>query len=282
MSTATEPRPAERATAPTPAPVASSVFTVLLGERLRERRLVPLVWGGSLGVMGAMMVLVWPSIEGTVSKLISSYPESMLKAFGISGFNTIEQYLDGELFGLLVPLASVVLVVRLVIRPIAGAEDAGQLDTWLTMPIPRRALAWSSFVAAIALLAATLAGMWLITMAVSVISGGGLSGEILARGLLNVLPLATFFAGLAMVATGAMRGSSRVTGVALGALFAMYLVDLVGKLAPEFDRLRYASAFRYYGSAIVNGLDAGHIGGLLAAGLLLAFVGAELFQRRDV
>lgn len=282
MSAATDTRPVGRSTQAMPARVPTSVFSVLLRERLRERRLVPLVWGGSLGLMGAMMVLVWPSIEGTVSKLISSYPESMMKAFGISGFNTIEQYLDGELFGLLIPLAGVVLVVRLVIRPIAGAEDAGQLDTWLTMPLPRRALAWSSFVAALLLLAATLAVMWLITMAVSVLSGGGLSGVVLARGLLNVLPLATFFAGVAMVASGAMRGSGRVTGVALGALFAMYLVDLVGKLAPDFDTLRYASAFRYYGSSIQNGLNAGHVGGLLAAGLLLALLGTELFQRRDV
>lgn len=257
-------------------------FAVLLRERLRERRLVPLVWGGMLGAMGALMVLVWPSIDETVSKLISSYPKQLMAAFGISGFNSVEQYLDGELFGLLIPLASVVLAVRCVIRPIAGAEDAGQLDTWLAMPVPRRALAWSSFAAAVAVLAGTLAVMWLITMAVSVISGAGLSGGVLARGLLNVLPLSIFFAGVAMVASGAMRGSSRVTGVALGTLFAMYLVDLVGKLATDFSDLRYVSAFRYYGSAIVNGLDAAHVVGLTAAGLLLALLGAELFERRDV
>lgn len=259
-----------------------SVFTVLAGERLRERRLVPLTWGGALGAMGALMVLVWPAIEDTVGKLVASYPKEFMQAFGITGFNTIEQYVDGELFGLLVPLAGAALAVRCVIRPIAGAEDAGQLDTWLTMPISRRTLAWSSLAATGLVLAAVLLMMWVLTMVTSVVTGAGLSGAALGRGVLNVWPLSMFFAAVALLACGATRGSSRVTGAAIGALIAMYLVDLVGKLDPGLADLRYASAFRYYGSAIENGLDAGHVVGLLGVGLLLATLGAELLQRRDL
>lgn len=260
----------------------ATVFGVLTGERLRERRLVPLTWGGALGAMGALMVLVWPAIEDTVGQLVSSYPKEFMQAFGITGFNTIEQYVDGELFGLLVPLAGAALAVRCVIRPIAGAEDAGQLDTWLTMPIARRTLAWSSLAASGLILAAVLLVMWVLTMATSVITGAGLSAGALARGVVNVWPLSMFFAAVALLACGATRGSSRVTGAAIGALVAMYLVDLVGKLDTGLDDLRYASAFRYYGSAIQNGLDAGHVVGLLAAAAVVAAVGVELLQRRDL
>ncbi len=259
-----------------------SAFAVLLQERLRERRLVPLTWGGALGAMSALMVLIWPSLEDTVRELVNSYPKAVMQAFGVTGFNTVEQYVDGELFGLLVPLAAVVLVVSSVIRPIVGAEDAGQLDTWLTMPLPRRALAWSSFAAAVAVLAGALAVMWILTILAGLIAGVGVDAWIIARGVLNVLPLATFFGGVALVAAGATRGSSRVSGIALGTLIAMYVLDIAGKLAPDWEEVRYLSAFRLYGSAISSGLDAGHVVGLTGAGLLLALIGTELFQRRDV
>ncbi|MBJ7470301.1 MAG: hypothetical protein JHD16_03330 [Solirubrobacteraceae bacterium] len=264
------------------APSSVAIFVMLVGERLRERRLSPVIWGLALGAMGAMIVLIWPSIEGSVGELMKSYPKELMEAFGISGFNTVMQYLDGELFGLLVPLAGAVFAVRWVVRPIVGAEDAGQLDTWLAMPLPRRTLAWSTYAAAAIALAAVLTIMWAITMITSVLAGAGVSAGVLAQALVNVMPLSMFFAGVALLASGAMRGANRASGAAIGALFAMYLVDIVGKLAPDYADLRYATAFRYYGSVIENGLNATHVGGLLAAGLLLALLGTELFQRRDV
>lgn len=260
----------------------SSVFGVLVAEGLRERRFTIASWGGSFGAMGILMVLVWPSIEDTISKVAASYPKALMEAFGVQGMNTIEQYVDGELFGLLVPLAAAVLVVRCVLRPIVDAEDAGQLDTWMAMPVGRRTLAWSSFAIAGVVLAATLAVMWALTMVASVVSGAGLDAAVLGRGVVNVWPLAMFFAGLAMVSAGAMRGAARANAVALGALVAMYLLDLAGRLAASVSELRYLSAFRLYGSAIADGLDASHVAGLTAAALLLAWVGALLFQRRDL
>lgn len=282
MSSATQSQPLNASQRSLRATSWPRVFLVLLGERLRERRWTPLTWGGAFGAMGALMVLVWPSIEDTVSKLIDSYPEELMKAFGITGFNTVEQYIDGELFGLMIPFAAAFLVVRCVIRPLGAAEDAGQLDTWLTMPISRRALTWSAFASAGIVLAATLLVMWAVTMATSVLTGAGMSGGALGRAVVNVWPLAMTFAGIAVVATGAFRGAGRANGAAMGVLVAMYLVDLVGKLAPDLADLRYASAFRLYGSAIQSGLDAGHVAVLCASALLLAAAGGEMFQRRDV
>ena len=62
----------------------------------------------------------------------------------------------------------------------------------------------------------------------------------------------------------------------------MYVIDLVGKLADPLEPARAISAFRYYGSAIQNGLDVSHVCGLTLVALVLAAVGAVLFERRDV
>lgn len=62
----------------------------------------------------------------------------------------------------------------------------------------------------------------------------------------------------------------------------MYVIDLVGKVADPIEPLRYVSAFRYYGSAIQDGIDPPAFAGVTLAGIVLAAAGALLLERRDV
>ena len=73
-----------------------------------------------------------------------------------------------------------------------------------------------------------------------------------------------------------------MTAVASGTLAAMYVIDLLGKVADPMEPLRYLSAFRYYGSAIQDGIDPAAFAGLTVAAAALAAAGAVLFERRDV
>jgi ABC-2 type transport system permease protein len=63
------------------------------------------------------------------------------------------------------------------------------------------------------------------------------------------------FGGLALLAAGVLHRAAAVTAVSVGTLIAMYIVDLVGKLAGPVAPLRYASAFKDYGSAVRDGID---------------------------
>ena len=90
------------------------------------------------------------------------------------------------------------------------------------------------------------------------------------------------FAGLAVLAAGALHRSGQVTAIAIGTLVGMYVIDLVGKIADPIEPLRYISAFRYYGSAIQNGIEPLAFAGLTLAGIALATAGALLLERRDV
>jgi len=73
-----------------------------------------------------------------------------------------------------------------------------------------------------------------------------------------------------------------VTGSVAGVLVAMYVIDLVGRLDPSLDWIRYASVFRYYGRAVENGIDPIAFAGVTLAALLIAAVGGSLFDRRDL
>jgi ABC-2 type transport system permease protein len=94
--------------------------------------------------------------------------------------------------------------------------------------------------------------------------------------------LALFFAGLATLGCGWAHSASPVTAGALGALIAMYLFDLLGKLADVAEPLRYVSVFRYYGAAVQDGIDPLAFGGVTVVAALLALAGALAFERRDV
>jgi ABC-2 type transport system permease protein len=249
---------------------------------LRDHRRAWLTWGGSLGALSSLMAAIWPSIEGALDDALENYPEGLKDAFNIREITTVEQYIDAEMMSLIVPLAVSFLAIRIVTRAISSAEEQRYLDTLLAAPVARTTLVSGTLVVAGIVVATVLAVMTLMTWITSLVAGSDASLEVLGRGAANVWPLAMFFAGLATLAAGVLHRSSQVTGVAAGTLVAMYVIDVVGKLADPVAPLRYLSAFRYYGSAIQDGIDSGSVAVLTITGIVLAVAGALLFQRRDI
>jgi ABC-2 type transport system permease protein len=133
-------------------------------------------------------------------------------------------------------------------------------------------------VAVAAVLAVTTALTWLVGTA----TGADPSLVILTRGMANVWPLAMLFAGLSALASGFLHRSAPVTGIAVGTLVGMYVLDVVGKLTDSAEPLRHVSAFNYYGSAVQDGIDPLAFAGLTLLGVALAAGGATALNRRDV
>ena len=254
----------------------------LVRRGLRDNRRTPLTWGGSLGALSAMIIFIWPSIEDSVSELMQSYPEGLKEAFGITDLNSVEAYFDAEMLSLMVPLGVAFLAVRTISRGISGAEERAWLDTLLATPLSRERLVAGSFIITGIVVAAVLFVMLLITIVAGFVSGTDPSVAVIGRGVANVWPLSMFFAGLAVLLAGRLRSAAPVTALAAGVLVAMYLIDLLGKVADPIEPLRWISAFRYYGSAVQNGIDPLAFIGLTVAGVVLAALGALLLSRRDI
>lgn len=281
MSTTTR-RPATGTVAhPVPPSTAHSLWTIVR-HGLHDNRRAPLTWGGSLGLMSALIAAIWPSIEDSITQLMENYPPNLKAAFGIQTLDTVEKYVDAEMLSLVVPLAVAVFAVLCATRATVGAEDRGHLDTLLSLPLSRRVLVAGSVIVTAIATAAILFVVWALTWLVGTMVGTDISAVILGRGVLNVWPLSMAFAGLAVFAAGLVRRPAVVTAIATGTLLGMYVIDLVGKLSPSVESLRTFSAFRYYGSAVQNGLDVSHVLGLTLCGLVLSIAGALLFERRDV
>ena len=267
---------------PTRPPPPRRSFAVVVRSGLRWERRAPLTWGAGLGAMCALIVAIWPSVEDSIQKAVQGYPEGLKEAFGIRQLDSVEKYVDAEMLSLIVPLAMAFFAVRCATRAIVGAEERGHLDALLSLPLSRRVLVAGSFVVTGVVLAEILAVQWAITWLTGLVAGAGVSAATMAAGFANVWPLSMAFAGLALLAAGVLHRPGPVTAIATGTLVAMYVVDLVGKLSEPLEPLRAVSAFRYYGSAVQDGLNGWHMVGLTAVAVVLAAAGAVLFDRRDV
>jgi beta-exotoxin I transport system permease protein len=257
-------------------------MTALLAAQLHERRRSLFSWGLPIGLWSAFVVAIYPSVEDALRKAISSYPEALKEAFGIAELTTVEQYLNAEMLSLIVPLAVGYLAVRSVASGLSGAAESGRLDVLLSAPVSRRGLVAAGFAATAVELGCVLGVGLLITALGSLLAGAGLCFGLALAGFASVWPLALFFAGLGIVATGFSLRTSIVTGSVAGVLVAMYVADLVGRLDTGLDWIRYGSVFRYYGHAIEDGIDPIAFIGVTVAAVALAFLGALLFDRRDI
>lgn len=257
-------------------------IAALAAAHLSDRRRSLLAWGLPLGAMSAFIVAIFPSIESSISKLVERYPSGLKEAFGIGELSSVEQYLHAEMLSLIVPLALGYLAVRAVASGLAGAAESGRLDVLLSAPVSRRRLCAAGFLATAVELAVVLAITGLLTAIGSLLSGAGLEAGPAAAGFASVWPLALLFAGLGVIACAWSLRTSVVTGAVAGVLVAMYVIDLIGKLDPGLDWLRYASVFKYYGNAIEEGIKPLAFCGVTAAAALLAALGAWLFERRDI
>jgi ABC-2 type transport system permease protein len=254
----------------------------LILNHLSDRRRSLLAWGLPLGLWSAFVVLIFPSVEGALSKAVKSYPTALKEAFGIDELTDVEQYLHAEMLSLIVPLAIGYLAVRAVASGLSGAAESGRLDVLLSAPVSRPGIAAAGFAAAAVEVALVLALAATLTLLGSLVSGADLSTSAAIAGYANVWPLALVSAGLGVVATGFSLRTSIVTGAVAGVLVSMYVIDLIGRLDPDLAAIRYASVFRYYGNAIEDGIEPLAFAGLTAAAVALAGIGAWLFDRRDL
>ena len=264
------------------APSARSALHALVLRGLLDARRAPLVWGAPLGAMSALVVALYPSIRTSLANVVDDYPAGVKAAFGVTDLGSLESYLHVEMFSLMLPLAVAYFAMRCVAASIAGAEEHGWLDTILSTPVARRSLVAGAMTTTAILVASVLLVAGTLTAAAAALVGESLALDRLAAALAGVWALALFFGACAALASGLLHRSGPVLGTGGGLLGAMYLLDVLGKLADGAAALRYASAFRYLGSPLLDGFDFGGFAVLLGAALALTAAGAVFLDRRDL
>jgi ABC-2 type transport system permease protein len=255
-----------------------AIYTRHLVSRYRRSGLF---WAIGISLYTVLMVLSFPAFEESGALDMSNYPESLREAFNLTSLNLIEPYLSSQFYNM-APLMLGFFPIIAFAGAIAGAEERGSLDVLLGNPLPRRVLVLATWIAVAVVLAAILLILGGASWIAALVVGVDLSAQESFRASLNLFPVCMAFGSFALLISAFVRQHAVAVGVPVAVLFLMYLIDIIGKISSDFADLRYASAFRYYGDAIVEGVPWGGAIVLLLASLVLLAAAIPVFERRDI
>jgi ABC-2 type transport system permease protein len=264
------------------APLATLPALILHTTRLQARGV--LIWGAALGLYSAALVASYTTFSGSaeqMNQLLEAYPKGMLEAFGITNLADVENYMNSQVF-LLAPLALAFFPILAAAGTIAGAEERGTIDVLLGNPVPRWQLVAGSFASTALSLLGILAIVGALTQATAALMDVDLAPKSTAAAVLNMWPLCLFFGAVAMLCSAVFHRRALAIAVPAAGLFAMYLLDTLGRVSKDLEDLQPLSAFYYYGSAIEDGIDWTNFWGLTLVALALVLLAVLAFRRRDI
>ncbi|HET6686380.1 MAG TPA: ABC transporter permease subunit [Jiangellaceae bacterium] len=234
------------------------------------------------GVMGVLIGPIYNAIGDAVISLGEGFPEALLALFGGGDLSTPEGFYQLESYGLMAPIAVMVVTITIGARALAGEEEDRTMSLLLANPIPRSQIVVEKTLTmvlyALAVGIATFAG---VTVG-SWVGGLGMDvGNIAATSLLAVL-IGLLFGSLAMLLSAATGFVRFAIFVPVGAALIFHVMNAIG----ELNDAAWAnwSPFHYYlgGDPLTNGMPWDHAALLAALVVLLLAVAVPAFQRRDL
>ena len=235
-------------------------------------------------IMGLLIGPMYNFIDEFLLDMADAFPEALLSMFGGGDLGTPEGFYQVETFGMMAPIAVMVVTIAIGARALAGEEANRTMGLMLANPIKRSKIVYektvSMVVGAVIVGFATFAGVALG----SVIGSLGMSiGNIAAINLLLTL-LGLVFGALAL-AISAGTGRPRLAVFAtIGVAIVLFVFNAFLPYSESLAGLAKATPFYYYltSDPLLNGMHWGH--GAVLAGLFVVLIAASvfLFERRDL
>jgi ABC-2 type transport system permease protein len=242
---------------------------------------LPTLWW-TLGIAGfaGWMVYVVQLMEQKLSALLSGSAAmtELIKNLGGGDVGVNAGFLSAMFFFL--PLLVMAFAVTQVNGWSADEQD-GRLDLVLAAPQPRPSVLLGRFAA----LATATVFIAVVTLLVSAgaAAAAGLSINLgnLAAATLGIIPLGLLIASIGYLAAGWLRTAAD-TGLLSFVLAAWFFISFIGPELKLPDATLRLSAFYYYGTPLLHGLQLSSVVGILAVAALGLAVGVARFIRKDI
>ena len=235
-------------------------------------------------MMGVLMGPMYTAIDSALLKMSDQFPETLLALFGGGDLSTPEGFYQIETFGLIAPLAVMVVAVAIGARALAGEEAHRTMGLLLANPVSRSTVllqkAFAMVLYGFAVGFATFAG---VTVG-SLLGGLGMNiGNIAAASLLATL-VGLVFGALALALSAATGRVSVAIYGTVGVALVLFVANAFLPLNESLAGYARWSPFHYYLSSdpLANGMQWRH--GAVLAGLaaVLVAVAVVFFRRRDL
>jgi ABC-2 type transport system permease protein len=242
---------------------------------------VPAAWW-TLGIAAwaVWVEVVVQQMEARLTTLLESSPAAVNLIKNLSGGNAdINAGFLSALF-VFVPLFLMAFAVTQV-NSWSADEQNGRLELVLAAPQARLQVLLGRFAA----LATATIVISLITLvaAYAAAASTGLKLDLgnLAAATLGMVPLGLLVAGIGYMAAGWLRTAAD-TGLLSFIFAAWFFISFIGPELKLPDATLRLSAFYYYGSPLLNGLQLTSVLGLIAVAAIALGIGALRFARKDI
>lgn len=261
---------------------------VMFFRAVADMRRTTIWYAVGLIVYGALILAYFPTIRRDTSMIdqyIESFPEALIRAFGISNLGTLSGFLGAEFLNLIWPLIVAIFAIMAGASVVAHEVEQGTAEMWLSVPESRASL----LLGKLAALLIGLVGLVVVTLA-TIIVGAAALGESVGAGNLLALGLVLLAFGIVVGGYAALFSSfsderGRPAGMAAGVTLVFYLLWIVSGLSDSFGWLKYLSIFTaFQPQAALAGEPVPFLGVLIviALGVICAGAAIAIFQRRDV
>ena len=243
--------------------------------------LLPTLWW-TVGIAGfaGWMVVVVQQLEAKLATIYSSSPAfgSLLKNLGGGNADFNASFLSAMF--LLLPLLLMAFVVTQVNRWSAD-EEQGRLDLVLSTPQSRLRVLLGRFAA----LATATVAICVVTLATSAVAAAAVSVNLdagnLVAAMLGMVPLGLLVAAIGYLAAGWLRTAAD-TGLVSFVLVIWFFISFIGPELKLPDATLRLSAFYYYGTPLMHGLQLANVVGLIVVGAIALAIGSLRFIRKDI
>jgi ABC-2 type transport system permease protein len=253
-----------------------SVYTRSLGMIA-----MPAFWW-TLGIAGfaTWMVVVVQQMEARLSELLSSSPTmiNLIKNIGGGDASLTAGFLSAMF--VLLPLFLMAFAVTQVNRWAADEQD-GRLELVLATPHRRLYVLLGRF-AALSSATIVIAVITLLASAgAAAATGLKLDPGNLAAATLGMIPLGLLIAAIGYLASGWLRTAAD-TGLLSFVLLIWFFISFIGPDLKWPDATLRLSAFYYYGTPLLHGLQLTSVLGVVAVAALALGLGALRFSHKDI
>jgi ABC-2 type transport system permease protein len=208
----------------------------------------------------------------------SSRALAILQNIGGKG-TTLDTILLGAMFELMPVLLMAFAVTQ--VNSWSSDQDDGRLELVLSTPQPRVNVLLGRF-AALATATIVLGVVTLVASAAAVAVGGvSLDSTNLVEAILGMIPLGLLIAAIGYLAAGWLRTAAD-TGLLSFVLAGWFFISFVGPDLKWPDAALRLSAFYYYGTPLLHGLDGGKIAVVVAVGAVALALASLRFARKDL
>jgi ABC-2 type transport system permease protein len=236
-------------------------------------------WTIGIAAWAVWIEVVVQQMAARLTNLLSSSPAMVNLLKNLGGGAGINDTFLSALFVFL-PIFLMAFVVTQV-NSWAADEQEGRLELVLTSPHPRLQVLLGRF-AALTTATILISLLTLLAAAVTAASTGlKLDMGNLAAATMGMVPLGLLVAGIGYMGAGWLRTAAD-TGLLSFLLAAWFFISFIGPELKLPDAALRLSAFYYYGTPLLHGLQVTSMLGVIVVAALALGIGAVRFVRKDI